>query len=60
MSKFRIVTLHFRPIAPFSEQVELLGRTLEIKHMGCEADLDVMASRPLGQALPGDCSWGRR
>lgn len=45
MNKSRIVTLHFRSIAPFSEQVELLGRTLEIKHMGCEANLEVMVSR---------------
>lgn len=43
MSERRIVTLHFRPVAPLTEQVTLLGRTLTIEHRGCGADLDMMA-----------------
>lgn len=45
MASKRIVTLHFRPIEPFSERIELLGQRIEVSHQGCDAALDVMAEQ---------------
>lgn len=45
MASKRIVTLHFRPIEPFSERIELLGQRIEVSHQGCDKDLDVMAEQ---------------
>lgn len=45
MSGPRIVTLHFRPVEPFTEQVRLLGKTVEIRHLGCDADPTLMAEQ---------------
>lgn len=40
----KVAILHFRQVAPRTETVDLLGRTIEIRHLGCEADLNVMAA----------------
>lgn len=42
---YKIITLHFRELEPYSEKVTLLGREIEIQHVGCNTDLDVMASQ---------------
>ena len=52
MPSKRIVTLHYRPTQPFTETVELLGHTVEIRHEGCDADLHAMGERIA--ALDGD------
>lgn len=44
MAAHRITTLHFRSIAPDEEQVELLGQTITIQHLGCDGDVEVMAA----------------
>jgi len=48
----QIITLHFRPIEPFAESVELLDHAIEIRHEGCDTNLGVMAERIA--ALDGD------
>lgn len=45
MAEYRIATLHFRSIQPYDEQVELLGQTVAIQHLGCDGDLGIMAER---------------
>lgn len=45
MAEYRIATLHFRSIEPYDDQVELLGQTLTIQHLGGDGDVDTMAAR---------------
>lgn len=39
----KIAALHFQPITPHTETVELLGRSVEIEHRSCDRDLAKMA-----------------
>ncbi|MCI0648045.1 MAG: serine carboxypeptidase [Chloroflexi bacterium] len=40
-----VVTLHFRELEPYTETVSLLGREIEIRHFGCDDNLELMARR---------------
>jgi len=41
----KIVTLHYRNIAPHTETLSLLGHEISVQHIGCNKNLDEMASR---------------
>jgi len=41
----KVLTLHFRSIEPYTETIELFGNTVEIQHIGCNADPTVMTAR---------------
>jgi predicted amino acid dehydrogenase len=43
MATHHIATLHFRALEPFDDEVELLGKTISVRHLGCDGDLDTMA-----------------
>lgn len=45
MTAHQIATLHFRSLEPYEEQVELLGQTIAIQHLGCDGDVDTMATQ---------------
>ena len=40
-----VTSLHFREIEPYTETVQLLGETAEVRHEGCGNDTAVMAER---------------
>ncbi|MEW5986735.1 MAG: serine carboxypeptidase [Chloroflexota bacterium] len=45
MTALTVATLHFRDVEPRTEEVSLLGQTIQVQHLGCNGDLDVMAGR---------------
>ncbi len=44
MADNKVVVLHFRHVEPYTEMVSLLDREIEIRHVGCDGNLDVMVA----------------
>lgn len=40
-----VVALHFRPTSRTNEKLNLLGQEIQLDHIGCNTDLDVMAEK---------------
>ncbi len=45
MSEHKVIVLHLREKEPYNEQVELLGAQIDISHVGCDGDLQMMAKK---------------